>query len=64
MQIILEKCHEKHNFTINYEWIDIYNILNNNNNKKLILINYLNYKLKPILNNMSIIDFLKNFLNL
>jgi hypothetical protein len=61
MKIILNECNNKKKF--NYTWNNIYHILVNNLEHKQILLGYLNYKLKPILNNMDIIDFIHSFIN-
>jgi hypothetical protein len=65
MPIILNECNK--NYNSNYTWNQIFEILNNeiikNNKKKRKLNSYLNYKLKPILNNMNVKDFIEDFLN-
>ena len=63
-KLILENLYQKHNLKLT--WIEIYNILTNTEYdcRKTILVGFLNYKLKPINNNMhNIIDFIKlNFI--
>ena len=65
MSIILNECNK--NYNSNYTWNQIFEILNNeiikNNKKKRKLNGYLNYKLKPILNNLNVKDFIEEFLN-
>ena len=62
MEIIINECNKKHNF--NYTWRNIYDILTSSSHEhKKLLIGYLNYKLKPILNNMTIVDFIHTFIN-
>jgi len=62
MSIIINECNKKYN--LNYNWMNIYTILNSDINleQKQLLTGYLNYKLNPILNNIPLIDFIKNFI--
>ena len=55
--IILQDYNQKHN--LSYTWYDLYSILirGSSDNKKII--GYLNYKLKPVISNNTLINYIK-----
>ena len=59
--IILQELYKKHQ--LSYTWQEIYDIIISlNHDKKKLLIGYLNYKLKPLINFDNLTDFIKNHL--